>query len=119
MGNMLVHWELMVSDPEKSKAFYGKVFDWQFDDTSMPGYTGIEVGEEGRGGGLMQRPPDAPANALNTYFGVDDVEATLAKAAAAGAKVVVPKTEVPGIGYWAMFADPDGIPIGIFQEAME
>lgn len=117
MGNPIVHWDLVVSDPEKSKAFYGSVFDWRFDDASFPGYTIIDIGEEGRGGGMMQRPPDAPGHSLNTYFGVDDVEATLAKAAAEGATVVIGKTEVPGIGCWGMFLDPDGIPMCLFEPA--
>jgi len=117
MSNHIVHWELMVGDLERSKAFYGALFDWRFDESSFPGYTVIDVGEEGRGGGMMERPPDAPGFALNTYFGVEDVEATLAKAEAAGAKVVVPKTEIPGIGFWAMFLDLDGIPMCLFEPA--
>ena len=32
-----------------------------------------------------------------------------------GATVLSPKTPIPGIGFWAMFADPDGIPIGLLQ----
>jgi predicted enzyme related to lactoylglutathione lyase len=33
----------------------------------------------------------------------------------AGAQVIVPRTEVPNIGWFAMFLDPDRIPIGIMQ----
>ena len=33
----------------------------------------------------------------------------------AGAMVVLPKMEIPGVGYCAMFLDPDRIPVGIFQ----
>jgi predicted enzyme related to lactoylglutathione lyase len=64
---------------------------------------------------MMVKPEAVPMCALNTYFGVDDIEVTLAKASAAGATLMAPKTEIQGIGYWAMFVDPDGIPIGIFQ----
>ncbi len=115
MGNWIVHWDLVVDDVQKAKRFYGNVFDWGFDDEAFPGYTIVDVGEEGRGGGIMQRPPDAPGNALNSYFGVDDLDTTLAKAEAAGAQVVVPKTEIPGVGFWGMFIDPDGIPIALFE----
>ena len=117
MGNAIVHWDLVVSDIERAKAFYGSLFDWDFDDSSFPGYTIVDVGEEGRGGGMMQLPPDAPGHALNTYFGVDDVEETLAKAGSAGATVVVGKTEIPGVGFWGMFIDPDGIPMCLFEPA--
>ena len=54
-------------------------------------------------------------SALNTYFQVDDLESTLAKAMVPGATVLAPKTAIPGMGFWAMFADPDGIPIGLLQ----
>ncbi len=115
MANHIVHWDLLVSDMERSKAFYSGIFDWRFDDSSFPGYTIIDVGEEGRGGGMMQSPSGTGGHALNAYFGVDDVDETLAKAAAGGAAVVVPKTEIPGIGFWGMFTDPDGIPMCLFQ----
>jgi predicted enzyme related to lactoylglutathione lyase len=64
---------------------------------------------------MMAKPAQAPMCALNTYFAVDDIDTTLAKATAAGAAVIAPKMAIPGFGYWAMFADPDGIPVGIFQ----
>ena len=35
MGNPIVHWELMVSDLEKGKAFYSAVFDWKFDEIHL------------------------------------------------------------------------------------
>ena len=66
---------------------------------------------------MMQRPPEAPGCALNIYFGVDDAAAALARAKAAGATVLAEKTEIPGIGWWGMFLDPDGIPICVFEPA--
>jgi predicted enzyme related to lactoylglutathione lyase len=116
MGNPLVHWELMVGDMQKAKAFYTTVFDWVIDDSAMPGYGMISTGSEPPGG-MMAKPDQAPMCSLNTYFQVGDIEATLAKAVAAGATMIAPKTPIPGVGSWAMFVDPDGIPVGIFQTA--
>jgi hypothetical protein len=104
----------MVSDVKKAKAFYRKVFDWKFDDSGMPGYSFIQTGREPEGG-MMAKPPEAPCGALSQYFLVDDVEKTLAKVVKAGGKVAVPKTEIPGYGWFAMFLDPDGIAVGIFK----
>ncbi|MHC5037260.1 MAG: VOC family protein [Planctomycetota bacterium] len=115
MGNAMCHWELMVTDIEKAKAFYGQVFDWQLDESSMPGYTLIQTGKE-PGGGIMLKPAEAPVPALHVYFLVEDIEATLSKVSQAGGQVIVPKTEIPNIGHFAMFMDPDNIPVGIFQE---
>jgi predicted enzyme related to lactoylglutathione lyase len=113
MANPLVHWELMVGDVEAAKRFYGKVFDWRFNPAG-PEYTLIETGR-GPGGGLMARPPHVPSSVLNTYFDVGNLDATLAAVVEAGGTVIVPKTEIPGIGWFAMFLDPDRIPIGVMQ----
>ncbi len=114
MGAPLCHFELMSDNPEKCKAFYASVFGWEFDDTSMPGYTMVNPGKE-PGGGLMQRPPQAPHPALNVYFMVQDIPATLAKVQKAGGQVIVPQTPIPNVGAFAMFADPEGIVIGVFK----
>lgn len=114
MGAPLCHFELMSNDPARCKRFYGDLFGWEFDDTSMPEYTMINTGSE-PGGGLMQRPEQAPCPALNVYFMVEDIDATLTKAGVAGAQVCVPKTPIPGTGWFAMILDPEGIPVGLFQ----
>ncbi len=116
MGNPIVHWELMVSDLEKAKKFYTTVFEWHVEDApAFPGYPMIDPGKE-PGGAMMAKPETAPGCALTTYFGVDDVEQTLARAVTAGGTVLVPPTPIEGIGEWGMFADPDGVPIGLFHE---
>lgn len=104
----------MTNDPAKCKAFYGAVFDWQFDDKTMPGYTLVNTGTE-PSGGIFPKPPDAPGVCINVYFNVDDIETVLSKAKSHGATVLVPKTPIPGVGHFAMFSDPEGIPVGIMQ----
>lgn len=113
MPNPLIHWELMVSDPERTKAFYARVFDWTFAPAG-PEYTLVQVGAEPNGG-LMRRPPGVTQSALNSYFRVEDLDKTLRDAVEAGASVIVPRMEVAGIGWFAMFLDPDQIPIGVMQ----
>lgn len=114
MPNPLCHFELMVNDTETARAFYGSVFDWQFDDQSMPGYTLINAGSE-PSGGLFKRPDQAPGVCVNVYFQVDDLDATLVNAQKQGATVLVPKTEIPNTGHFALIADPEGIPVGLMQ----
>jgi predicted enzyme related to lactoylglutathione lyase len=36
MTNPFVHVELNSPDPEKAKAFYGKLFQWELDDMKAP-----------------------------------------------------------------------------------
>ncbi len=116
MGNPIVHWELMVSDLDKAKEFYSGVFDWKIEEApSFPGYPMIDTGKE-PGGAMWVKPDGPPTHALNVYFGVADVEQTLARAVTAGATMLVPPSSIEGVGEWAMFADPDGIPVGLFHE---
>ena len=43
MANPLCHFELMSSDPSKCKDFYRSIFNWEFDEESMPGYSVIKI----------------------------------------------------------------------------
>jgi predicted enzyme related to lactoylglutathione lyase len=54
-------------------------------------------------------------SSLNSYFRVPDLDRTLRAAVEAGARVIVPRMEIPNVGWFAMFLDPDGIPIGVMQ----
>jgi predicted enzyme related to lactoylglutathione lyase len=114
MANPICHFEFCSDDPEKCKQFYGSVFGWEFDNQSMPDYTLINTGSE-PGGGLMKRPPQAPAPSLTVYFLVDDVGATVSKAQQAGGTVLVPETPIPNVGAFAIIADPEGLHFGIFK----
>ena len=114
MINSLCHFELVTSNKDKCKDFYGDVFGWEFDEKRMPGYTLIQTGQEPGGGILPAEGREVPAG-LNAYFGVDDIDACLRKVAAHGGEVLVPKTPIPNVGHFAIFSDPEGITIGIMQ----
>ena len=114
MANPLCHFEFMSDDPEKCQQFYGSVLGWEFDSSSMPGYTLIQTGAD-PGGGLMKRPPEAPAPCLNVYFLVDDIADTINKAQQAVWKVLVPETPIPNVGAFAVIADPEGLHFGVFK----
>ena len=114
MPNPLCHFELMTNDPEKCKAFYRAVFDWKLDEESMPGYTLVNTGAEPTGG-IFPKPAEAPDVCLNTYFKVDDIDATLQTATEHGGTVIVGNTAIPNVGRFAMFTDPEGIVVGILQ----
>ena len=118
MPNPLCHFELMTDDPQKCKAFYGAVFDWKFDDDSMPGYTLVSAGAE-PSGGIFPKPAQAPSVCANIYFNVTDIDQTLASVTEHGGAIVVPRTTIPNVGEFAMFADPEGIIIGLLKPAVQ
>jgi predicted enzyme related to lactoylglutathione lyase len=117
MANPFVHVELNTTDVAKAKNFYGKLFDWKMEDMPMEGgaaYTLINVGE-GTGGGLMKHPiPGAPSFWLS-YVLVDDVDAATKKVKELGGTVMKDKTEVPGMGWLAIIADPTGAHLGLWK----
>jgi predicted enzyme related to lactoylglutathione lyase len=120
MGNPFVHAELATTDVAKARNFYGKLFDWSFEDMPAgPGmtYTVIGVGA-GTGGGMMpQVMPGAPS-AWMPYVGVADIKAATEKARSLGATIVRDVTEVPDMGWLSIFKDPTGAVIGLWQPKM-
>ena len=53
------------------------------------------------------------------YVHSHDIDADLKKAESLGAKVQVPKTEIPMTGWFALFADPSGNTIGLYTRLGE
>jgi predicted enzyme related to lactoylglutathione lyase len=116
MPNPFVHVELNTTDLDKSKEFYGQLFDWKLEDIPMGGdtYTMIGVGT-GVGGGMMKHPmPGAPSMWL-AYVDVDDIAAATAKAKSLGATVVTDVTEVMGMGWLSVILDPTGAALGLWK----
>lgn len=116
MANPFVHVELASTDVGKAKNFYGKLFDWKFEDMPMPDgtYTMIGVGD-GTGGGMMQHPmPGAPSMWL-AYVLVDEIQAATKKAAALGATIMKDVTEVKDMGWFSIIVDPTGAMLGLWM----
>ena len=118
MANSFVHVELNTADPEKAKAFYSKLFQWQLEEVPNPAvpdgsYTVIKVGT-GTGGGIMKQVPGGPSGWL-AYVEVDDIQAATAKAKSLGGKVMKDVTEVMGMGWLSFIQDPTGAVLGLWK----
>jgi len=68
---------------------------------------------DGVNGRIMKRQT-AEHNPVN-YIDVESVDEYDKKIEELGGKVLVPKMEVPGVGWWAMALDPDGNQFAIIQ----
>ena len=115
VANPFIHVELTTKNIEKSKKFYGKLFDWQFETVpvgSSDTYTLIKVGG-GTGGGMFQME-DAPPMWLS-YVLVDDIKQTTEKAKVLGAKIYRENHEVPGMGWLSILSDPEGAMLALWQ----
>lgn len=109
--------ELGAPDVPAAKSFYLDVLGWQTDDQPMGEFTYTVVrpagGGEGSGqGGIMPLSPEmAAAGAITQwvpYFEVADCDAVAAAVTANGGTVIVPASDVPGVGRFAVVLDPDG-----------
>lgn len=116
----VVHWEFWSQNPDTVSDFYKDVFDWPI--KSIPGmdYHLMEPGAAGGIGGGIMKPKEGewPAK-LTLYIDVDEIEPYCDKVVAAGGTIIVPKMEVPGVGWLALFEDPDGRVIGLWRQHPE
>ena len=72
----------------------------------------------GLGGAVGQGSEEMPAYMM-FYVEVDDVNEHLEKAEQAGGKTVTPRTVVPGVVTFGMFADPAGNVVGVVEATVE
>jgi uncharacterized protein len=120
MGNAVIHWELMSKDPAKVAGFYQKVFDWKITHHPEMNYRIVETGAQGAmagiNGGIVKPDKEGPwpGNTL-FYVLVDDLAAFRKKIVAAGGKIHVEEQQVPGMGAFTLFTDPEGRMMGIWK----
>src|SRR5438445_13747540 len=100
----IVHVELHSADPAKSKAFYGEVFGWKFEEMPEMNYT-MWRAENGPGGGTMQTREGRPPQVLN-YILAESDEDTLRDTMGAGGILTEPRKEIPGQAWMALFRKP-------------
>src|SRR6476619_8252680 len=122
MDHTIVHFEIPADQPERAAKFYRELFGWEIskwegsadqrdgfeywmvrtvptDEQGMPSRPGVN-------GGLMRRmyPEQAPVN----YILVESVDDYVRRAEELGAKVMMGKTPVPGMGWFAQLTDTEG-----------
>ena len=112
------HWnELLTRDPEGSKKFYGQTIGWTFDAMPMPDgatYWVAKMGDKPVGGLFPTNRPgfEGVPEAWMSYLAVDDVDERVKKATAAGAKLMRPIFDIPGVGRIAILTEPGGAGVG-------
>jgi len=112
----VIHFEIPASDPERASAFYKKVFGWKIE--KWPGpmeYWMVNTGAEGTpgiNGGLMKNT--SVKNTTNT-IGVESVDSAIETVNKAGGKLIMPKTAIPTVGYFAYCKDTEGNLFGVMQ----
>lgn len=117
MGQPVAFFEVVSTEPERAQNFYGKLFDWQLEGSpEMDGYALVDTGtgDTAVSGGIG--PSQGPGDTgVKIYVRVGDLDAYLARAEELGGTPLVPPMDLPGdYGRIAIFADPDGNPVGLW-----
>jgi len=114
--HIIVHFEIPADDLDRAQKFYGELLDWKITpaDPSSEYYL-IQTGEEGDlGGGMTKRmhPQQMPVN----YIRVESVEEYSNTVVTLGGQVIVPKTAVPTMGYFAQCLDTEGNVFALWED---
>lgn len=110
----IVHVEFSAVDRVTAGKFYADIFGWHVQQMPEMDYATFET-HEGVGGGFSPVGESNPAGTTMVHIGTDDIPATLAKIEQHGGKTLVPETEIPGIGWFALFSDLSGNVVGLYK----
>ena len=117
----IVYIEFPAPDPQAAGAFYTEIFGWQVHTDPEVEYHMFQA-EGGPGGAfprvgkaLIEETLEYKAGEVLTYIASDDIDADLAKVEARGGQIVLPKTEISGIGWFGVFRDPAGNKVALLS----
>jgi predicted enzyme related to lactoylglutathione lyase len=134
VSNLVVHFEIHASEPQRLIDFYSELLGWTFTRYGEMAYWAINTGEGsiqgpdriggGINGGLVQRrghrpETGAPINGADLVVGVDgSIDELFQKGLALGAVAAVPLDDMPGVGRLGYLLDPDGNVFGLISPVM-
>ena len=114
----ITHIDIPVSDIAAAQDFYSGLFGWQI--SAPPGFEDYPMWQAPNkisGGGLA--PRGEGFTQPRSYVEVDSIEETLAKVRESGGAVVMEKSPISETSWWAVFTDPDGNVVGVYEGATD
>ena len=117
-----IWYELLTTDADAATRFYEAVIGWNaraFEGSDI-GYRLFSIGGTDVAG-FMPIPADAKDMRPGWlgYVGVDDVDKIAAEIVQVGGTQHMPPADIPGVGRFAMVADPQGVPFYVMRGATE
>ena len=109
--------DLAATDAGAARAYYEKLFGWKVEVNADPQYGGYGMAKvDGKDvAGIGPKQDAQQPSVWQLYIGTDDAAATAKKVEAAGGKVVAPPFDVGDQGKMAVFQDPVGAYISVWQ----
>ena len=129
MDNTIVHFEIPADNIKELSKFYSSLFDWKIIHTPVEGmdYWIIQtvptddngmVLRPGVNGGMFARQPEQKRINPVNYITVENIDEHIQKVTNLGGKILIPKQQVPTVGYIALATDPEGNQFGLLQPEM-
>jgi predicted enzyme related to lactoylglutathione lyase len=134
MANLVVHFEIHASEPQRLVEFYSELLGWRFNQYGDTPYWTIETGEgaignvagtagHGINGGLLQRSGPKPGVGAtvvgcNIVVGVDDVDTLMKRGVELGGIEALPAEDMQGVGRVGYLLDPDNNVFGLISARM-
>lgn len=109
--------ELLTTDAASAAAFYAKVLGWSHAEVPMGGapYHLFRRGERDAAG-MVQMPAGAEEKpGWLAYVYTSDMDASVARVTELGGRVWRAVAHVPGVGQFAVAADPNGAKVALFR----
>lgn len=109
--------DLATTDAAAARDFYARVLGWEYDISGpeFGGYATARIGDMATAGLAGKMDGDTSPPAWTVYFGSEDCDATAARIAAHGGRVLFEPTDIGPYGRMAICADPTGAAFGLWQ----
>jgi uncharacterized protein len=116
------YFQIPADDISRAKEFYKKVFGWEMQkwnnsENSEQEYWMFQTQDDkensGLGGGIMKR--QSPQHTVTNFITVSSIEEYSSKIEQSGGKIIMPKTEIPNMGFFAVCLDTENNMFGIYE----
>jgi uncharacterized protein len=116
--------ELITTDLDSAKKFYGELLGWSFKDTkTIYGNRYITALKDGSVvAGMMLKEGNVDDEVMpcwDPYITVDDVEKSAKIVKKMGGKIILPPTDIPGTGRFVVIMDPQGVAMNLISSVEE
>jgi len=129
MDNTIIHFEIPADNIEKLSRFYSSLFNWKIIHTPVEGMDywvihTVPTDEKGMpqrpgvNGGMFSRQTEQKGINPVNYISVENIDEHIEKVTKLGGKILMPKQQVPTVGYIALAIDPEGNQFGLLQPEM-
>ncbi len=113
------HFEIPADEPESLVAFYRELLGWTFSKVAGFDYWSCKTADgkddsTGINGAITKK--QYREQSVTNYITVADIEVLLRRVEQLGGKILVPRSPVAGMGWYAIVMDPESNPIGFWQK---